>query len=467
MSAYSLCILDFVPASERAAILAGTSTYDATASVQAAIDAAVSGGRSLYAPGHYRLTATINITGRLRFWGDGVEPNIGSINTETRGKGSWFFLDHSGVGFDINNDSVFRTGIMIEAIGTYRIQPDPAIVPFTPNAHDFDILVDRADVTLRDVMLLNPTQGVSVVNGGYGRLTCTNLRGQPLTTGIDVSMAADVCRFNDVHFWPFWSNGSGVRGYIQSSGAAFRFARCDNPIIDGGFSLGYNKFIEIRDDGGGTTSKLRATNCDADLGGWLLHVLSSGNNFTAQFSNCVAQGATTFMSGTNHNVQVEANNCRIQFDNCEFKDPNGCNVMVAGTGNLILVGTLTLSLWNRTNAGHTGIFIGTGNAFRASVKPLIVQAGVGSTAFIGGTGTIDCPLGMYVTSVTTDANGRANMTHNSGATPRKFIATVSGTTGRWVTLVSYQATNVTIEVRNASGVVASTPNIPVCWQVGY
>jgi hypothetical protein len=63
----SVSVLDFIPEAEHAAILAGTSTYDSAAAIQAANDV----GRGVYAPGkRYLLLSGVELTGPLT--GDGA-----------------------------------------------------------------------------------------------------------------------------------------------------------------------------------------------------------------------------------------------------------------------------------------------------------------------------------------------------------------------------------------------------------
>jgi hypothetical protein len=67
-------VLDFIPESEHAAIKAGTSTYNATAAIQAAINAVPAGGGSVYIPrGLYLIdpAVSINVVTGLTLYGDG------------------------------------------------------------------------------------------------------------------------------------------------------------------------------------------------------------------------------------------------------------------------------------------------------------------------------------------------------------------------------------------------------------
>ena len=74
-------ILDYIPATEHAAILAGTSTYDCASNITTAINAlkGSTSAKALYFPkGTYSVASTITLTSiyGFKFFGDGVEATI-------------------------------------------------------------------------------------------------------------------------------------------------------------------------------------------------------------------------------------------------------------------------------------------------------------------------------------------------------------------------------------------------------
>lgn len=69
-------VLDFIPESEHAAIKAGTSTYDATADIQAAINLSCNGGGSVYLPAGTYKCGALTATARLKMYGDGIFKSI-------------------------------------------------------------------------------------------------------------------------------------------------------------------------------------------------------------------------------------------------------------------------------------------------------------------------------------------------------------------------------------------------------
>ena len=131
-----------------------------------------------------RLTSTININSANRISGEFVEVYESSIGN--RGKGSWFYLDHSLIGFNVEEASLnFISGVVFERIGTYRNQPVSA-PGWTPTDHNFDFNLINSDCLLRDVVCLNATRGIRHDEGSAGRITIDGLKGQFFKVGIEI-----------------------------------------------------------------------------------------------------------------------------------------------------------------------------------------------------------------------------------------------------------------------------------------
>ncbi|HEX8622918.1 MAG TPA: glycosyl hydrolase family 28-related protein [Allosphingosinicella sp.] len=81
----SVSILSYIPSGQHAAIAAGTSTYDASADFQTAINAVnAAGGGTLYIPaGKYRLNSTITNKPKVCLLGDGVGSVLEWASTHT------------------------------------------------------------------------------------------------------------------------------------------------------------------------------------------------------------------------------------------------------------------------------------------------------------------------------------------------------------------------------------------------
>lgn len=467
-----ISILDFIPVGEHAAILNGTSTYDATSGVQDAVDAAIAQRRTLFANGHYRLTSTINIAGSLTIEGEGCEMQVGNLGAvQTRGKGSWFHLDHAGVGFLLEDPTQYRSGIEIRKIGTYRNQPSTTGGSFTPANFDFDFVVARCDACFEDISLYNPTQGILHRTGGYGRLSIDRLRGQPLRTGIQIQDSADVCRLRGLHFWPFFSNASPVRQDMLQNATAIVLNDVDNPELESVFTIGYATALAcLPENGSGDMPvKVRLNEFDFDNGGRGIRIASGGaNGVTMLIANGYILGSSSAAAGSS-NIAVEGDDAVVLLDNVGLDLPKASCIDVTGARNTLQIANISIGRWNFGAAGAPAINNnGTNSKILLSGKPIVTAPPTGATPWFGGTGVIQCPLLDASTLVTTDAAGRANITHGLGVAPRILITNSYGNAFRQVQAVSAGSTFFTVEVRDAAGaVVALTQGIPVHFRLSY
>ncbi|MDR6842195.1 hypothetical protein [Pseudoxanthomonas sacheonensis] len=464
----TLCVLDFIPSTQHAAILAGTSTYDATADVQAAINAAIAARRKLYAPGHYRLTAKVNVTGALTLYGDGNEMQVGWLgDVQTRGKGSWFFLDHTGVGFFIN-DSVHRTGVIFDGIGTYRTQPATTDGSFTPIAHGWDIEAKNCDLLLRDISLYNPTKGLLCWGGT--RLSIERLRGEPLSVGIEINDAGDTCRIRDVHFWPFFSNSPSVRTQLRANAKAIVLRDVDNPDLCGIFTLGYADGVVCEPIAGTLAMplKVRLSNFDFDNGGYGFRVASGGaNGVTAILTHGYILGVSVGGPANASNIDIGGNNNAIMIDNVGMDLPQDCNVKVSGTGNVVRGANWSVGRWNFDAGTSFGIEVAAGNTLRLANPPIITQAGM-TTLVFGGAGTISCPLGSGVTTSNTSATGYITITHGLGIAPRVISMTCQfGTAYHPRPTTTRNAATFDLQVRDNTGTAVANTSVTVEWIAFY
>lgn len=457
---------------------AGDDTTDDTAAVQAWVNACQTYGYKGYVPAvasGYKLTAPISVTQGLQIYGDGCEPHTGAVpstGTATRGRGSWFHFAHSGIGFNIDGGANGRTGVKLSNIATYRDQPAPTGGAYTPGVFDYDIVANTVDLTVEDVMLLNPTKGLSHTNGGYGRLTIRGLRGQPLSIGINVSESYDAGRVRDVHWWAFWSNDAGVRDYMRVNGIGFNIARWDNPFIDGCFALGYGYFVKLIQNANGHVNKLVMSNCDADVGGYLLFIDATVSGASVQMVNCRTQGQNAGSVPANFsNVQINGSNCRLVMSNTELRYPQASCVRVQGSGNVVQMSNMTLGAWNQAAGTYRAIDAATsGNTILIHNRPVVSEAGVSSTTLYNETSgsTVRAPVGSGGTSITTDAGGFATISHGGSNAPRSVICTPQGSTPYFVQPTgTFTATSFDVQVRGSGGAAASTATLTVYWRADY
>lgn len=359
---------------------------DNTVAMQNAINAAILSAKpyKIKLPeGVVRVTSPLLISGALCLSGEGVSPY--DTATGTRGNGSWLYFDHTGKGITIDGTGIL-SGIICEYFGTFRNQPAPG-ASWSPNAHDYDIYIDNADIYIKDLMLLNPTKGIYLTNGTAGRLEIDRLRGQAFQTMVRVAASYDVCKINNLHVWPFWKDDSNVNAYTEQNLDALYLERCDNPYLLNIFTIFARAGIRFGQTVNGKTSKVHAVNLDFDRGAfgiWGDSTITSG--VTGQFVNFTHQGETG-LTGSKA-IFIEGNNSELEFVNSRTDYTNQNGIRIFGTGNVVILnGQTTIKNYNQIATSFPAIEVDTNNTIRIGNYPIISGDG-GSGGRYGGSGTI-------------------------------------------------------------------------------
>lgn len=360
---------------------------DLTASIQAAADAADSGSFDLYVPPvktHLRTTAPINVIRPMHISGAGVTPYASSV-TGTRGRGSWFYFDHTGVGFNVAAaGNALMGSVYFDGIGTVRNQPAP-VSGWTPTANDFDIKINNTDVHIGRLMLYNATKGVQLNNGAAGRLTIDRLFGQCMQVGLDVDAAFDVVSANGVHFWPFWMDNSFVHAYTIENLDAVYLRRCDNPKFTNLFTIFSRAGIRFGQNALGRTLKVKVANADFDRGKfgiWVDSTVTSGvlgffQNVTHQGETGAAGSEFLKIDGTNSTLDFGA----VRTDYCGLSAVN-----ISGAANTTRFGVATLLNYNQDVAGVAAVRVAGSSTVDFMQNPVIGGGGAGPR--YSGAGTI-------------------------------------------------------------------------------
>lgn len=353
-------------------LISGTDpSTDLTTSVQTAFDAADAGAFDLYLPPvkkWIRLTAPINITHPCTISGGGVTHYVASPNN-TQARGSWFYINHTGVGFNVAAAANALMGsVYFEKIGTVRDQPAPA-GGWTPNANDFDIKINNTDVHIKKVMLLNPTKGIQLLNGNAGRLDIDGLYGQPLQIGVDIDTSYDTCRMNNIHFWPFWQNDlTNVHNYTYAHLNAIQMERCDNPKINNLFSIYAKNGIVFGYNGSGYTQRAQLSNIDIDVVGVSAIAVLAG----ADGSSFAVNNLQSYPAGLlNQGIACAANNCFIQANNVHLTLMAFCASTISGSGNVAQYSNWIVDGYNGANNASPCFFTGAGNKTTISGVPKV------------------------------------------------------------------------------------------------
>ncbi len=125
-------------------------------------------------------------------------------------------------------------------------QADVPPVPYPPCV----LSRDTENVGVRDCLLLNPYEGISLVRAH--RHLVRNVTGYPIRRGIYVDECYDIGHIENVHFWPFGVNydpNNPFCKWVNTQGVAFELARTDWHYVFNTFCFGYGigyKFSQSR-----------------------------------------------------------------------------------------------------------------------------------------------------------------------------------------------------------------------------
>ncbi|WP_250627681.1 hypothetical protein [Pinirhizobacter soli] len=431
---------------------------DDTARIQATVTAV--GHGAMYVPaGIYRTTSVINVGAATKIYGDGYTVNRTGNQTapNTIGSGSWFYFDHTGIGFYLT--TTFAGGLF-RGIATLRNQPLNLVAGWTPTANDFDFLQNPStpEWSWEDVMVLNPTKGFSLAS----RPRLQNVRGQPFQIGVYVDQSTDTGRFESIHFWPYWADNAAVENYQMHNLALYQFLRADNHTLLNCFGIFACWGVRISNGATGTVSKLRITSCDFDSVGYAIIVETAANAATLQIDNVSVQGDLnnqTFGFG----LYVQSSNCRVMASVFNAVYCHQGVVRCEGSGNHIQIGNIEGIDWDVAAAGFAGIDIASGNVCSVGTYYLTTKYNA-TTNYL--TGPIQVYLGSSATTGTTDANGIINIPH--GLRARPSVAHIEPVSDSAMVTIVTATSNTTVSVKfRQSGNAAPYVNTPIAFQVSY
>jgi len=165
------------------------------------------------------------------------------------------------------------------------------------------------NISLVDVLLVNPYQAVDLGTLHAGRHYIKGLYGQPLYRGLFIDQCYDVGRIENVHFWPFWGGWDGeLHDFMQAEAVAFILGRTDWQFLTGCFCIGYHigyQFVQNRAGAGNCL----LTQCGSDIGPLAARVESVMAHAGVSFVNC------QFMAG----IEVaKTNSGPVKFTACGF-----------------------------------------------------------------------------------------------------------------------------------------------------
>ena len=300
---------------------AGDSVKDDTGAFQAALKMAAESTSGLFVPrGRYLISGNLEVPAGVQVEGvfcgpSARNPQQGSILLATAGAG----------------DPMGNPFIMLRASSTLRgltvFYPEQKMKN-PPVAYPWTIRGSGDNISLIDVLLVNPYQGVDFGTVPAGRHFIKGLYGQPLYRGLFIDKCYDVGRIENVHFWSFWGGWDGpLYNFMRSEAVAFVIGRTDWEYLSNCFCIGYRtgyKFVQT--DSGSPNCVL--TQCGSDLGPNAVRVENSQSHAGISFVN------SQFMAG----IEIaETNSGPVKFTACGFWGipATDHHALLAGTGHTI------------------------------------------------------------------------------------------------------------------------------------
>jgi len=165
------------------------------------------------------------------------------------------------------------------------------------------------NISLVDMLLVNPYQAVDFGTSPAGRHYIKGLYGQPLYRGLFIDQCYDVGRIENVHFWSFWGGWEGpLYDFMRAEAVAFVLGKTDWEFLTGCFCIGYHiGYRFVQNDAGPGNCLL--TQCGSDIGPTAVRVESVQSHAGVSFVNC------QFMAG----IKVaKTNRGPVKFTACGF-----------------------------------------------------------------------------------------------------------------------------------------------------
>lgn len=302
----------------------GDGKTDSTKAFEAALQAADSadGGIVWVPAGRYRVTE-LTIPRRVTLRGTFEAPprhwkNGGSVVLAVPPK-----TGEDGRPFCIMHECAALCGLTIH----YPNQK-PTL---TPNPYPWCVRGIGDNVTIKDVLLSNPYNGIDLgTEHPSGRHYLCRVNMHALRRGVYIDKCFDVGRVESVHIWPFWRMDGPVREYTMQHGEAFIIGRTDWQYMTNCFCIGYKVgFHFIKTEAGEANGVF--TNSGSDVGPLAVLVDEVQRHAGISFVNCQIM-ATVKIAATNHGP--------VKFTGCGFwpYTGTGSQAMLDGQDTVVFNG---------------------------------------------------------------------------------------------------------------------------------
>lgn len=279
---------------------------------------------------------------------------------------------------------------------------------FVPGNFDYDIKINNAHVIINELMLLNPTKGIDLINGNAGRLTIGTIYGQPLLVGINVEQSLDIFTAQLCDWWPYWQNNLSVHYYTATMRDTLWLQRVDGPMITAIFDIFSRSVIRCSQNANGKTTKLMLGAIYGDGGCRTFWIDNTATAVIAQISLMASQclGGLTDAQP----VVVEGPNCQVDILSFRCDAASKSAISVTGAASYVSIALPTVNNWNAdATAAPAFSATGAGSTIRLAVKP--ITSGGGGAPVYSATGTIEAPdrWATYTPAITVSSGAFTTM----------------------------------------------------------
>lgn len=327
----------------------GDGVTDDTLAIQSAIDFASSkGGGLVVCPpsltgyliaGTLVLKRFVELSGVFFMQGDKYADHMENISGTT-------FLITGGEGETTGQTIQMQTGSTIKNIKFfYPTQSKTSVVKAFPPT--IKLLPSGGnDCTIENVFLTNSYYGIDAT-GAHERLTIKSVKGQPIF-GIRVHENYDVDRFDDIHFYPYWSQDiSDTASYASVclyDGVGIEINRSDNIQITKYFVYGYKHGLHLKSGSYGTMDNSGFDYC------WRAVTVEDGGINT----NGWYISTTTFVSGdyqrgvSGVGIDISGDTAvmgGLHLSNCGFWSGNNGQSNITGNRGQVIAANCRFNSW--------------------------------------------------------------------------------------------------------------------------
>jgi hypothetical protein len=344
-----------------------TGNNDNKAILQDALNKSAAAGLTLYVP-----AGIIACAGSLQV------PQGFSMQGMGRSKGvpaTRFLFTSTDAGFlcgDGSDSSGYEDGFLFRDIVTSRMQPaPPSSGTWTPiDAQPDFVMNGSTDLDLEHVLFLNSTRAVNMLGGGgIGRLNMDNCGGQVFVYGVNVELAADTCKFTNIHWWPFWSDTLPVNNFSCANADHFYLKRCDSPQFVNVSSIAARSGFRFSANAQGATTNALITNAALDYATsniWFdaacIGASAWINNLTTQANNSSGDLANIASTNPRINIEMQGTNDYLAINNSSYGGGSGPAVWIHGNAEEChLGGGIFVHSYGTASGDTSGCFVSIGN----------------------------------------------------------------------------------------------------------